>query len=435
MKRYLLIFLGSFWFLLSPVHPIGLSDRQSVNSIADSLCRQPLLLYFRFDRTLVEYDYMDNPRTLDEFRVLFSDTLCVSSIDTITITSYASPEGAVRYNTRLAQRRAIAVKGYLIWKYPHLDQFRIVIRPQGEDWTGLRQLVKADASVPDHEDVLEILDKVSDTERCKVLLRRLNCGYAYKYINKNLLPKLRNAAVCMVRMKEKTAHPDELSLPMTTYSESKASFANVDTLYPVPDITLSRFSVTRARRPKPVLSLKTNLLTWTGLTSEGKIASLRPNLALELFFARCWSLSASGEYSHWQGGTNYKFWGISGYSLEPRFWLLGDGTYRWLYLGAYGLLGDFDYQPSHDGDSDRNGSSVTGTYWSAGLSLGLYLRLSRHWGLEAGLRGGYLDASGKAYDNEPPHAYYHHDFPSSRWGITGFNFSLTYRWWNKTIRR
>ena len=91
MKRYLLIFLGSFWFLLSPVHPIGLSDRQSVNSIADSLCRQPLLLYFRFDRTLVEYDYMDNPRTLDEFRVLFSDTLCVSSIDTITITSYASP--------------------------------------------------------------------------------------------------------------------------------------------------------------------------------------------------------------------------------------------------------------------------------------------------------------------------------------------------------
>lgn len=435
MKRYLLIFLGSFWFLLSPVHPIGLSDRQSVNSIADSLCRQPLLLYFRFDRTLVEYDYMDNPRTLDEFRVLFSDTLCVSSIDTITITSYASPEGAVRYNTRLAQRRAIAVKGYLIWKYPHLDQFRIVIRPQGEDWTGLRQLVKADASVSDRDDVLEILDKVSDTERCKVLLRRLNCGYAYKYINKNLLPKLRNAAVCMVRMKEKTAHPDELSLPMTTYSESKASFANVDTLYPVPDITLSRFSVTRARRPKPVLSLKTNLFTWTGLTSEGKIASLRPNLALELFFARCWSLSASGEYSHWQGGTNHKFWGISGYSLEPRFWLLGDGTYRWLYLGAYGLLGDFDYQPSHDGDSNRNGSSVTGTYWSAGLSLGLYLRLSRHWGLEAGLRGGYLDASGKAYDNEPPHAYYHHDFPSSRWGITGFNFSLTYRWWNKTIRR
>ena len=288
MKRYLFIFLSSFWLLLSPAHPIGLSDGRSVDNIAGSLCRQPLLLHFRFDRTLVEYDYMDNPRTLDEFRVLFSDTLCVSSIDTITITSYASPEGAVSYNARLAQRRAIAVKGYLIWKYPHLDQYRIVIRPQGEDWTGLRQLVKADASVPDRDDVLEILDKVSDTERCKVLLRRLNCGYAYKYINKNLLPKLRNAAVCMVRMKEKTAHPDELSPPMQAiHSESEMSFPNAGTrfahgvtFYPVPDMALPPVPVTHARRPKPVLSLKTNLLTWTGLTSEGKIASLRPNLAL-----------------------------------------------------------------------------------------------------------------------------------------------------------
>lgn len=174
-----------------------------------------------------------------------------------------------------------------------------------------------------------------------------------------------------------------------SFPNAGTRFAHGVTFYPVPDMALPPVPVTHARRPKPVLSLKTNLLTWTGLTSEGKIASLRPNLALELFFARCWSLSASGEYSHWQGGTNHKFWGISGYSLEPRFWLLGDGTYRWLYLGAYGLLGDFDYQPSHDGDSDRNGSSVTGTYWSAGLSLGLYFRLSRHWGLEAGLRGGY----------------------------------------------
>ena len=56
MKRYLFIFLSSFWLLLSPAHPIGLSDGRSVDNIADSLCRQPLLLHFRFDRTLVEYD-------------------------------------------------------------------------------------------------------------------------------------------------------------------------------------------------------------------------------------------------------------------------------------------------------------------------------------------------------------------------------------------
>lgn len=30
-----------------------------------------------------------------------------------------------------------AVKGYLVWKYPHLNQYRIYIHPQGEDWAGL----------------------------------------------------------------------------------------------------------------------------------------------------------------------------------------------------------------------------------------------------------------------------------------------------------
>ena len=87
MKRYLFIFLSSFWLLLSPAHPIGLSDGRSVDNIADSLCRQPLLLHFRFDRTLVEYDYMDNPRTLACFCALFTDSLSTPGIDTVTIFS------------------------------------------------------------------------------------------------------------------------------------------------------------------------------------------------------------------------------------------------------------------------------------------------------------------------------------------------------------
>lgn len=454
MKKCLLIFFSSLCFMLSPIYSMDVSSREIVLHTADSLCRQPLLLFFRFDRSLVEYDYMDNPHTLEGFHILFSDSLSATCIDTITITSYASPEGDARYNNHLARRRAVAVKGYLLWKYPYLDQHRILIRPLGEDWTGLRQLVEEDTDVPDREEVFRILDEISDTERCKVLLRKLNCGYAYRYINKNLLPKLRNAAVCMVRMKDKTAQRGLVNdyLPLQVDDRSQVDDRlQVDdsSLLQVMQTTNCRGEKSSARihspfispvvpgpsyRERPLVSLKTNLLSWAGLTSEGKVASFRPNLALELFFARCWSLSASGEYSRWQGGKADHFWGISGYSLEPRFWLLGDGTYRWLYLGAYGQLGDFDYQPRSGGDADRSGSCVTGTYWSAGLSLGLYLRFSRHWGLEAGIRGGYRDASGKTYDYEPPHAYYNQDSPVNRWGVTGLNFSLTYRWWYKTKR-
>lgn len=431
---------GIFIFIGLLLLPPAVSARSGVSEacLGDTLCQKPLLLHFRFDRSLLEYDYMNNPRTLQRFGSLFADSLEVSRIDTVTITSYASPEGDNFYNSRLAHRRAIAVKGYLLWKYPHLDQYRILIRPRGEDWTGLRQLVEADAAIPNRDDVLKILDTVTDTERCKALLRRLNGGYVYSYITRNLLPQLRNAAVCVLKMKERNSllrqAPDGcprqpanslLSLLPASAAEAQLAFARPHR---------AAFLPGAPRAGHPLLALKTNLLTWAGITARGKVASFRPNLALELFFARRWSLSASGQYSHWQGGKGNKFWGISGYSLEPRLWLSAPGTYRWLFLGAYGQLGDFDHQPHPDGDTGRTGASLTGTYWSAGLSLGLYLRLSRQWGLEAGLRAGYRDATGKAYDNEPPHTYYNHDFSSARWGVTGLNFSLTYRWWSKTER-
>lgn len=450
------IFIAIGILLLPPAafaaHPAG----AGVHCLADSLCPDPMLLHFRFNRSLVEYHYMDNPATLARFDVLFADSLQASLIDSITITSYASPEGDPHYNARLAHRRAVAVKGYLIWKYPHLNQYHILTRPRGEDWARFRRMIEADPSVPDREDVLKIFDAVPDTERCKLLLRQLNGGKAYRYINKVLLPQLRNAAVCLVKMKQEAALPAQADAysplqadTLSAKGDEKISHCQPDTLsHCQPDTLSGSMNEKTSARPhgagastgilprsaRPLLSVKTNLLTWAGLTPDGKLASFRPNLALEVFFARRWSLSASGEYSYWQGGTGHKFWGLSGYSLEPRLWLLGDGTYRWLYLGAYGQMGDYDYQPHPDGDPDRTGASLTGTYWSAGLSVGLYLRLSRHWGVEAGLRGGYRDASGKAYDNEPPYAYYHHDAASGRWGITGFNLSITYRWWNKTAR-
>ncbi|MCX8464829.1 DUF3575 domain-containing protein [Bacteroides hominis (ex Liu et al. 2022)] len=157
------------------------------------------------------------------------------------------------------------------------------------------------------------------------------------------------------------------------------------------------------------------------------MAAFRPNLAAELCFARRWSVVASAAYSGWKGGKEHRFWGVSGISLEPRLWLRGDGRYRRFYLGVYGQLGDFDYQPSPSGDAGATGASRTGCYWHTGLSFGVYLPLSRHWGIEAGIRGGYRNASAKAYDNEPPHAYYHHDASSVRWGLTGINVGVGYR--------
>lgn len=110
---------------------------------------------------------MDNLHALECFSTLFSDSISALSVDTIIITSCASPEGNVQHNFRLARQRAVSVKEYLLWKYSYLSQARILIYSRGEDWTGLRQSVELDNDIPNRTEVLQILNEVPDTERCK----------------------------------------------------------------------------------------------------------------------------------------------------------------------------------------------------------------------------------------------------------------------------
>ena len=84
--------------------------------------RKDFILHFRFDRSLVDSGYRNNSHTLRALHELLSDSLTAAGIDTISIRAYSSPDGDGTYNHNLARRRSRAMKGYLVWKYPHLDQ-------------------------------------------------------------------------------------------------------------------------------------------------------------------------------------------------------------------------------------------------------------------------------------------------------------------------
>ena len=202
MKRGIAIIISSVYLLLLPStvfagKAMGTdTDIDTLLSQRDSYLRESLLLNFRVDRSLIDSSYMDNGKTLGAFHALLSNGTAVSLIDTVFITAYASPEGDKTHNIRLAEWRADAVKHYLSEKYPALEHQRILTDPQGENWTGLRNMIEEDDSVPDREEVLMILDYVKDLNRCKELLKLLNCGYAYTYIRDRILPQLRNATVC-----------------------------------------------------------------------------------------------------------------------------------------------------------------------------------------------------------------------------------------------
>ena len=166
---------GLFFGLLTGVH-----SQESVHR--PDLSGQPMLLYFRLGKALVDNGYMDNARTLRHLDEVLSDGSLTGRIDSINILSFASPDGNRKYNERLARQRSTAVKGYLVWKYPYLDQYRIHPRPQGENWQELRRLIAGDEHLPNREKVLQIIDHTSDSDHCKSLLRKLDGGSSYRYI-------------------------------------------------------------------------------------------------------------------------------------------------------------------------------------------------------------------------------------------------------------
>lgn len=179
----------------------------------------------------------------------------------------------------------------------------------------------------------------------------------------------------------------------------------------------------------PIVGVKTNIVSWAGVTPEFEYKTFMPNLAAEVFFLDSWSTQASGTYAYWDYDGGKQFWGVSGYSIEPRFWpFSGDGLYRWLYIGMFGQFGDFDVR-SIEGESSKGGATTnyTGTYWQGGLSLGCYIPLLRHFGLEIGARGGYQSANTKVYDIEPPYNYFNHKETVNRFGLMELNVSLSYR--------
>ena len=170
----------------------------------------------------------------------------------------------------------------------------------------------------------------------------------------------------------------------------------------------------------PLLAVQSNLIYWVGIMPDFKRYSWMPNLSLEYFFADRWSINATGAYAKRKVGGD-QYFGVSAWSLEPRIWLNADGTYRWLFAGFYGEAGDFDNQRMHIDDNR------TGKFAGLGLSVGGHIPITDRLGVELGLRAGYSRRTIDYYTPENEHYYFDNDKKRNKFGITGINISIVYR--------
>ena len=373
---------GLFFGLLTGVH-----SQESIHR--PDLSGQPMLLYFRLGKALVDNGYMDNARTLRHLDEVLSDRSLTGRIDSINILSFASPDGNRKYNERLARQRSTAVKGYLVWKYPYLDQYRIHPRPQGENWQELRRLIAGDEHLPNREKVLQIIDHTSDSDHCKALLRKLDGGSSYRYIKERMLQYLRNAAVCLVWVK-----PDSLpALPRPVSPDAESLNKPCELLYPgmksIRKQAQATFRNAQTKEKRPLFALKTNLLF---------DAALMPNVEIELPVGKHNRYSLNGElmFPWWlMDGDKYCFQILMG-GLEGRYWL-GNSKKRQTkevltghFLGLYAGGGKYDLQWQDNGYQGE-------FFIAAGISYGYAHRIGRNLRMEYNIGIGLLRTNYEYY--------------------------------------
>lgn len=357
--------------------------------------KQKMVLFFRFDRSLVDSGYRNNRHVLASLHELFADSLSLSRIDSVHISAFSSPDGNAVYNRRLALKRARAVKGYLVWKYPRLHQNRIQTSAHVENWNALGAVVENDPGVPHREEVLGILagnHSGNDSgDRIAHRLKKLHGGAAYRYILRHLLPELRNASVCTVFIRPMkhpgSGRPADLSLSHTRTASALVAVAPTLPAATADSASYSAYLGEMSRLAPlriPVLALKTNLLF---------DAALMPNVEVEVPLGKRWSLNGELMFPWWKlKGDKYCLQILMG-GLEGRYWLGQRERYDVLtghFLGLYAGGGKYDLQWKRDGYQGE-------FFIAAGISYGYAHRIARNLRLEYNIGVGLLRTDYRYY--------------------------------------
>ncbi len=440
-------------FVLSGMTPL---PQESGSEISFSL-------YFRWDKSEHDEDYVSNKGALDRFinQVRQIDKATINSID---VTSYSSPEGVYEHNMKLSRERARYVRTLLRTNIPELSS-RIHVRSGGEAWGPLRDRVAADRKLTDHsrERVLKFLDNdeiSNDTRKWRLanwLGNDPNVGSIYKYLLRAHYRYLRCCVVVVITLKEPAlagmnatapapasqqdapaparpaadsataerdsdmnaanaalrAPTDSVAAPAGTAvapadTVAKAPADSTAAVVPSSDEAANLADATAARRRfTPVLGLSTNLpydITYFpgyGLTSI-------PSFSIE-YYPSNWghyTFGADVEWPMWKHWDTHNFMQINNLTFWGRryFKAADEQRYKGLYLLASVNAARFGV------GSDGTGWQGEGAGISAGIGHKWMLGRSRFF-VDAGLAvGGFFAAYDSYTYGNDAFGWYYYDY-------------------------
>lgn len=148
-------------------------------------------LDFPVNKYVIQPEYMNNHKELANIQAMFDKVqndpnLTVTQVD---IEGWASPEGPLKFNEQLSQKRANALKNYLA-KNEKVPANLYKVTFGGENWEGLVKALEA-SSMPDKETFINIIRNTTDDARRKQEIMRVGGGAPYRTMLKEIYPGLR----------------------------------------------------------------------------------------------------------------------------------------------------------------------------------------------------------------------------------------------------
>ena len=314
------------WISLTLSHASGMPE-----SHKDSTLVENFSIYYQCDSITIDTTYLSNRRNIDRIRHYLMHS---PRIDSITIYSWASPEGGYAHNKWLSRERGKTARSFLLKSAGDslkLNSGKIKISPIAENWQGLTKLVEEHYTRKDRNKVLQILHTkgISDETR-KWRLEQLDRGWSWRYLIDNYMSELRAATwVCVWA-------PAPPFLPSIS--------APTDTLSTVSTISYPTGQHAVAKEKLMIMAARTNLLV-PGL-----------NVGLEFPIKNNWSIGIDYYYPWAVSSRNRWCSEMLGLFLDAKYWFPGS-KYQWTKadrlkghaVGIYGGAGYYDYQNINEG--------------------------------------------------------------------------------------
>jgi outer membrane protein OmpA-like peptidoglycan-associated protein len=201
-----------------------------------------VFLDFGANETGIREDYKNNTAELAKIHRMISEIRGNPNIrvNSLSIIGYASPEGTLASNKIVSERRANALKDYLVAQYDFpLSLYHIAFG--GENWDGLVEAL-GNIKMQYKDEVLDIIDRVSIEEGRETRLMELHDGKPYRYMLEHIFPGLR-VATCkveysirnfeleeareIIKTRPRELNLNEMFLVANSYPEGSPEFVDV----------------------------------------------------------------------------------------------------------------------------------------------------------------------------------------------------------------